>query len=59
LVADLGKYGLGALIQSTFCSLLNLPVVGQVTHGLIKVKDVSQGLMEGIGSGFKGLFKKE
>jgi uncharacterized protein involved in outer membrane biogenesis len=56
LMTDLGKYGLGIFIQSTFDMVLHLPGVEQVTGGLIKVKDASQGLMEGIGAGLRGIF---
>ncbi|MDR2436446.1 MAG: hypothetical protein LBD33_04040 [Puniceicoccales bacterium] len=56
LMADLGKYGLGIFIQSTLDMALHLPCVEQVTGGLIKVKDVSQGLMEGVGAGLRGIF---
>jgi hypothetical protein len=56
LMADLGKYGLGIFVQSTFDMVLHLPGIKQVTSGLTKVKDVSQGLMEGVGAGLRSIF---
>jgi uncharacterized protein involved in outer membrane biogenesis len=57
LISDLSKYGLSVLIQSTFDSILRLPVIEQATGGLINAKDVSKDVIEDIGGGFKGLFK--
>jgi hypothetical protein len=59
LMYDLSKYGLSVFIQATFDSILHLAGIGHAVGGLIKVKDISKGIIKDLGREMKGLFKVE